>query len=178
MDIYGFYKGQVFDAHKHLGAHRAQEGFTFRIYAPHAKRITLTGTFNEWSDWDMQHSFNEHFWEVTVPNAKPGDRYLYRIWHSDVSYTEHCDPYGYGMDVRPAFCSIVRDLSEYKFCDSSWMRRRSDCKDKPLHIYELHCGSWKQRKKHPEDESGGWLTYPEIAEKLIPYVKEMGYNYI
>ena len=146
MDIYGFYTGQVFDAHKHLGAHRDKEGYTFRVYAPHAERITLVGEFNDWQDWEMYQCWGGHFWEVNVPQAKAGDRYLYKIWHKDGSYTEHCDPYGFGMDLRPAFCSIVRDLSQFQFRDSMWMRRRSDCKDKPLHIYELHCGSWKQKK--------------------------------
>lgn len=178
MDIYGFYTGQIFDAHKHLGVHKAREGYTFRVYAPHTERITVIGEFNDWQDWEMYRSFNEHFWEITIPQAKAEQRYLYRIWHEDGSYTEHCDPYGFGMDLRPAFCSIIRDLSDYTFHDSSWMRHRTDCKDKPLHIYELHLGSWKQKKENPEDESGEWYNYEEIADLLIPYVKEMGYNYI
>ncbi len=179
MDIYGFYKGQMFDAHKYLGVHRERGGgFTFRVYAQHAERITLIGDFNDWQDWELRRSYHEYFWEVHVPQAKPGDRYLYKIWHSDESYTEHCDPYGYGMDVRPAFCSVVRDLSEYRFHDAAWMQQRSDCKDRPLHIYEIHCGSWRQKKAKPEDKSGEWMNYVELAHELIPYVKEMGYNYI
>ena len=101
MDIYGFYTGQVFDAHKHLGAHREGDGYTFRVYAPHTNRITLVGEFNDWQDWEMNHCYNEHFWEVHVPQARAGQRYLYKIWHADGNYTEHCDPYGYGMDLRP-----------------------------------------------------------------------------
>ena len=178
MDIYGFYTGQIFDAHKYLGAHREQEGYSFRVYAPHASRITLVGTFNDWQDWEMNRIMGGHFWEVFVPQAKEGDRYLYKIWHSDGSYTEHCDPYGYGMDLRPAFCSVLRDLSAFQFKDQSWMRRRTDCKDKPLHIYELHCGSWKQKKASPDDEKGDWYNYEELADLLVPYLKEMGYNYV
>ena len=136
------------------------------------------GEFNDWQDWEMYHSYNEHFWEVNVPQAKAGQRYLYRIWHDDGNYTEHCDPYGYGMDVRPAFCSVIRDLSEYQFHDSAWMHQRTDCKDRPLHIYEIHCGSWQQKKKNPDDEQGEWYNYEELANLLIPYVKKMGYNYI
>lgn len=178
MDIYKFYTGDMFDAHKYLGAHRAREGYTFRVYAPHTERITLIGDFNNWQDWELHRSYNEHFWEVNVPQAKAGQRYLYRIWHEDGNYTEHCDPYGFGMDVRPAFCSVIRDLSEYQFQDEAWMAQRSDCKDRPLHIYELHCGSWMQKKADPEAGSGEWFTYTELADKLIPYIKEMGYNYI
>ena len=178
MDIYGFYTGQLFDAHKYLGAHRARQGYTFRVYAPHTERITLVGDFNDWQDWELHRSYNEHFWEVAVPQAVAGQRYLYRIWHPDGNCTEHCDPYGFGMDVRPAFCSVLRDLSEYQFHDSEWMQNRSDCKDRPLHIYELHCGSWRQKKADPADEAGEWLTYTELAAALIPYLKKMGYNYI
>ena len=178
MDIYGFYTGKVFDAHKYLGVHRSNGGYLFRVYAPHAGRVTLVGEFNDWQDWEMYPSLNEHFREVHVPQAREGQRYLYRIWHRDGSYTEHCDPYGFSMDLRPAFCSVIRDLSGYRFHDSAWMHKRSDCKDRPLHIYELHCGSWKQIKDDPDDESGAWPTYTQLAEQLIPYVKKMGYNYI
>ena len=99
MDVYGFYKGEVFDAHKFLGAHREGEGYIFRVYAPHANRITLVGEFNDWQDWEMNHCYNEHFWEVYVPQAKAGQRYLYRVWHQDGNYTEHCDPYGFGITL-------------------------------------------------------------------------------
>ena len=178
MDIYGFYKGQSFDMHHHLGAHKVQEGYVFRVYAPHTERITLVGDFNDWSDWEMYRCFNGHFWEVTVPQAKAGQRYLYRIWNHDGSYTEHCDPCGFGMDLRPAFCSVIRDLGDYEFHDSGWLLHRTDAKDKPVHIYEVHAGSWKQKKQNPEDETGDFYNYEELADLLIPYVKEMGYNYI
>lgn len=172
MDLYNFYTGQMFDAHHYLGVHRAQTGFVFRVFAPHTKRITLVGEFNDWEEQALSHCWGEHFWEITVPNARTGQRYLYRMYNPDGSYTEHCDPYGYGMDVRPAFCSVIRDLTEYTFHDAKWMKHRTDCKDKPLHIYELHCGSWKR------NADGEWLNYEELAELLIPYLKDMGYNCI
>lgn len=178
MDIYGFYTGKIFDAHAYLGVHKEKEGYIFRVYAPHAERVTLVGEFNDWQDWEMYQSYSPHFWEVYVPQAKAGQRYLYNIWHKDGSYTEHCDPYGFGMDKRPEFCSVIRDLGKYHFHDSNWMKQRSDCKDKPLHIYELHLGSWKQKKEHPFAESGEFYNYEELADQLIPYLKEMGYNYV
>ena len=79
MDIYGFYTGKIFDAHHHLGVHKAEQGYIFRIYAPHTNRVTLVGEFNNWQDWEMYPSFNNQFHEVTVPQAKAGQRYLYRI---------------------------------------------------------------------------------------------------
>ena len=87
---------------------------------------------------------------------------------------DHCDPYGYGMELRPNCASIVRDLGSYTFDDQEWMNKRSDCKEKPLNIYELHAGSWRTNQ---EDENG-WYTYTELADILIPYLKEYGYNYI
>lgn len=172
MDLHGFYMGQIFDLHWYLGAHRAQEGYVFRVYAPHASRVTLAGECNDWQEWEMLPCLNGHFREVTVPQAKAGQRYLYRVYLSDGSCTEHCDPCGFGMDLRPAFCSVIRDTGDYIFHDEAWMRTRTDCRDKPLHIYELHCGSWKRH------EDGSWLNYAELAEELIPYIKDMGYNYI
>lgn len=178
MDIYGFYTGKIFDAYESLGVHREGEGYTFRVYAPHAERVTVFGEFNDWQDWELHRTFCNHFWEIHVPQAQNGQRYLYKIWHQDGSYTEHCDPYGFGMDVRPAFCSVIRDLSDYTFQDSVWLKQRTDGKDKPIHIYEMHLGSWKQKKANPDDESGEFYTYEEMADLLIPYLKEMGYNYV
>lgn len=73
--------------------------------------------------------------------------YKYRIYRQDGNCVEHCDPYGFGMELRPAFASIIRDLSHYKFKDSKWMQKRSVCRDKPLNIYELHFGSFKSLLK-------------------------------
>lgn len=87
---------------------------------------------------------------------------------------EHCDPYGFGMELRPNFASIIRDLSHYKFKDSKWMQKRSVCKDKPLNIYELHFGSFKK----PSEKADDWYTYVEMIDILIPYLKENDYNYI
>ena len=95
--------------------------------------------------------------------------YKYRIYRQDGSCVEHCDPYGFGMELRPAFASIIRDLSHYKFKDSKWMQKRSVCKDKPLNIYELHFGSFKKPSKKADD----WYTYVEMIDILIPYLKKM-----
>ena len=88
--------------------------------------------------------------------------------------TEHCDPYGFGMELRPDSASIARDMNRYVFHDMKWMRDRSDCRRGPLNIYEIHAGSWKT---NPENENG-WYKYNELADILIPYLKENGYNYV
>lgn len=174
MNIHEFYMGKVLDAYEYLGCHVTENGAVFRTFAPAATRIAVIGEFNDWYETNMERRENGAFWECYIDGVRPGMMYKYRIYKHDGSYTDHCDPYGFGMELRPNNASIVRDLKAYKFHDESWMKKRTDCKDKPLNIYELHLGSWK---RDPERENG-WYTYPEIGEQLIPYVKEKNYNYI
>lgn len=174
MDFYGFYTGKIFDAYQFLGAHPVSEGFTFRTFAPGAARIALIGEFTSWQEREMHKIYDGNFWECHAKDAEPGMMYKYRIYRQDQSYIDHCDPYGFGMELRPNTASIVRSLTDYPFQDVSWMQKRSDCKDKPLNIYEIHFGSFKK----PSAEADGWYTYPEMAEILIPYLKENGYNYV
>ena len=102
-------------------------------------------------------TYDGNFWECYAKGAKPGMMYKYRIYRQDGNCVEHCDPYGFGMELRPNFASIIRDLSHYKFKDSKWMQKRSVCKDKPLNIYELHFGSFKK----PSEKADDWYTYVE-----------------
>lgn len=172
MDMYGFYSGKVFDAYKYLGAHVKENEVTFRTFAPNAKKIELIGEFNDWNGIEMKRADDDNFFECTIENAKPGMLYKYKIYDKNGRCVDHCDPYGFGMEVRPNTASIIRDLDEYKFNDDEWIKRRDDCKDKPLNIYEVHLGSWRKKS----DDT--WYTYKEVAHLLIPYVKEYGYNYI
>ena len=174
MDFYGFYTGKIFDAYEFLGAHPDKDGTTFRTFAPAASRITVIGEFNDWQEWELNKTYDGNFWECYARGAKPGMMYKYRIYRQDGSCVEHCDPYGFGMELRPNFASIIRDLSHYKFKDSKWMQKRSVCKDKPLNIYELHFGSFKK----PSEKADDWYTYVEMIDILIPYLKENDYNYI
>lgn len=174
MDLYGFYTGKIFDAHKFLGCTLQGDGAVFRTFAPAAERITVIGEFNGWNETEMNRVCDRNFWECKIAGVKPGQMYKYRIYRRDGQWIDHCDPYGYGMELRPNCASIVRDLHAYTFGDSQWMNKRSDCKEKPLNIYEIHAGSWKTNK---EDENG-WYSYTELADILIPYLKEYGYNYI
>ena len=174
MDFFGFYTGKIFDAYRYLGAHVEEQGVTFRTFAPGALRITLIGEFNGWQEWEMNRVHDGNFWECYVQNAHPGMMYKYRIYRQDQSYVDHCDPYGYGMELRPNSASYIRDLSSYAFQDDAWMRNRTDCKEQPLNIYEIHFGSFKK----PSDKADDWYTYTEMADILIPYLKEYGYNYV
>ena len=167
MDFFGFYTGKIFDAYRYLGAHVEEQGVTFRTFAPGASRITLIGEFNGWQEWEMNRVHDGNFWECYVQNAHPGMMYKYRIYRQDQSYVDHCDPYGYGMELRPNSASYIRDLSSYAFQDDAWMRNRTDCKEQPLNIYEIHFGSFKK----PSDKADDWYTYTEMADILIPYLK-------
>ena len=172
MDMYGFYSGKVFDAYKYLGAHVKENEVTFRTFAPNAKKIELIGEFNDWNGIEMKRADDDNFFECTIENAKPGMLYKYKIYDKNGRCVDHCDPYGFGMEVRPNTASIRRDLDEYKFNDDEWRKRRDGCREKPLNIYEVHLGSWRKKS----DDT--WYTYKEVAHLLIPYVKEYGYNYI
>lgn len=172
MDLYGFYTGRVFDAYEYLGAHRAGEGWIFRVFAPNAARVTLLGEFTDWIEYEMNRVNDGNFFEVYVTGGKDGDKYFHRIYSKSGGHTDHCDIYGFGMELRPDHKSVLRDLTAYRFHDDKWLAARSDCRDKPLNIYEMHLGSWQKK------EDGSWYRYDEIADELIKYVREEGYNYI
>ncbi len=174
MDIYGFYTGKIFDAYDFLGCHLDGNRGYFRTYAPNASRVTVIGEFTGWKDYEMNRIHDGKFWELVTDGVEDGMMYKYRIYGRDGSVTEHCDPYGFGMELRPDSASIARDMNRYVFHDTKWMRDRSDCRRGPLNIYEIHAGSWKT---NPENENG-WYKYNELADILIPYLKENGYNYV
>ena len=173
LDFHAFYTGTSLNAYEFLGAHVTKNGTVFRVYAPAASRITVTGEFNNWGETDLNRIHNGQFWECTITSAHPGMMYKYKIYTSH-GCTEHCDPYGYGMEVRPNWASIIRNTRSYKFHDSAWMKKRTNHRTAPLNIYEFHAGSWRTHWS----VSKAWYTYRDLAEHLLPYVKEKGYNYI
>ena len=189
MDIYGFYKGESFEVYEYLGAHITEKGTIFRTYAPNASKVSIIGDHTKWEEIPMEAVLDGNFYQILCPEALEGMRYKYRIYDRNGSFIDHCDPYGFGMEVRPGTCSVVRSIDGYRFGDSSWLGKRSDRRDKALNIYELHLGSWRRKdaphKEYSETMTGdeiikneGWYSYSEIADQLISYVREFGYNYI
>lgn len=180
MDFYGFYTGKIFDAYKYLGAHISRgkngkvEEVIFRTFAPSASRISVIGEFNGWTETPMEKVHDGNFWELISKEAKPGMMYKYRIYDRAGNCIDHCDPYGYGMELRPNTASIIRDMDAYKFHDGKWMKKRSDYSKLPLNVYELHFGSFRK----PSEEPDAWYDYEEMADILLPYLKENGYNYL
>ena len=174
MDFYGFYTGKIFDAYQFLGAHLTDHGADFRTFAPGASKIALIGEFNNWQETQMNKIHDGHFWECHIENASAGMMYKYHIYGRDGRCIDHCDPYGFGMELRPNSASLIRNMDTYKFEDKKWMQSRNDCKNKPLNIYEIHMGSFRKPSEKPDD----WYSYEEMADILIPYLKENGYNYL
>ena len=173
MNVCDFYNGNSFDIYEYLGAHSTAEGTIFRTYAPNALKVSLVGDFSDWQEIPMNPVNDGRFYEIFVSEAKSEMRYKFRIYGKNGKYIDHCDPCGFGFELRPDTCSVIRNM-EYNFSDSEWLEKRTDCHDKSLNIYEIHLGSWKK----PENSNCEWYNYAEIADNLISHVKENGYNYI
>lgn len=172
MNLQDFNAGNCFDAYKWLGAHFDGRGTMFRVYAPNAEGVSVIGDFNGWNDWHMNRAGDGKLWELYIDKAKPGQMYKYKVYHGGKA-VEHCDPVGFGMELRPKFASIIRK-PDYDFADREWLASRPTWHGDALNIYEVHLGSWR---KDPDSENG-WYSYEKIAPKLVKYCKEHGYNCI
>ncbi len=172
MNLHDFYTGKIFDAYEFFGAHKIKDSIVFRTFAPSASKIAVIGEFNNWKE-ELMNQDGDIF-ELVSKTAVVGDMYKYVIYSQDGNRCEHCDPYGFGMELRPNFASIIRDLDEYKFTDKKWLDKRDKNFNKPMSIYEVHLGSWKT---NPNDENG-WFTYDVIADKLIAYAKENHFTHL
>lgn len=174
MNFFDFYTGQVFNAYEFLGAHQSKQGVVFRVYAPSAKKICLIGEFNEWQEHEMTKVCDGNFYECCVDNARAGMMYKYRVYGQDDSCVDHCDPFGFSMELRPRNASIITCMNDYIFHDDHWINQKHCMKNQPLNIYEIHFGSFKKPSQSYDD----WYSYEDMIDILIPYLKEMGYNYL
>ena len=172
MDFNNFYNGQEFETYKYLGAFVHMDGVTFRTYAPAASHVAVIGEFNDWQETPMNRCGNGQFFEATISNAKAGQMYKYRIYNNG-SFVDHCDPYMYTSEVRPNNASIIFDMNQYTFHDDAWMNQRFS-EDMPINVYEMHFGSWKK----PGEKADDWYTYREMADLILPYLKENHYNFL
>lgn len=170
-----FHSGHAFDAYQFFGAHITPDGVTFRTWAPNAKAAEILGEFTNWQTQPMQHDataagvFTYH-----ATNATKGQMYKYKIQGENGVWVEHCDPYGFMMERRPGSASIIWPLDGYQFSDAAWLAQGGQRYDAPMNIYEVHLPSWQMDETRPD----GWLTYEELADQLIPYLQENGYNFI
>lgn len=171
MDLHNFYIGKAFDAYNYFGANIEGEKVIFRVYAPNAKKVSVIGEWNQWIPEDMAREGTSGIYTLSSEHAKKGMLYKYKIVGQDGSVIDHSDPYGFEMELRPNSASVITDNSDYHFHDSKWMEQREKNYNKPLNIYELHAGSWRQK-------DGEWYSYDELEDILIPYIKENGYTHI
>lgn len=174
MDYYHFYTGKEFEVYQYLGAHIYDNSVTFRTFAPSAQKISVIGEFHNWHETPMTKVYDGNFWECTIDYVKAGMKYKYRIYKKDGTFMDHADPYAFYSEVRPNVASIVYDLSQYGFQDEEWLRERKKCIDGAINIYELHFGSWRRKNKENTES----YSYAELADILIPYLKENAYNFV
>lgn len=176
LPVYLFHEGKNYEAYRFFGVHKIKKGtYAFRVWAPHAVGVAVAGDFNDWSETaNPMTPIAPEIWEAVVDGVSKYDCYKYAIQTADGRLLIKADPYAVHQETRPGTASKVYDLPSYKWTDSDWFARQKETSvlDKPVNIYEIHFGSWKQH------EDGTFLTYREMADTLVPYVKDMGYTHI
>ena len=182
IDEYLFAQGNHREIYKKLGAHITEingvKGVAFAVWAPNAKRVSVIGSFNNWDGRVnvMRKHISCGIWDIFIPNLREGEYYKYEIKTQQDYILTKTDPCGTYAEVRPSNASIVFDINHYQWNDADWMEYRKDTNtyDKPMSIYEVHLGSW--RRKGPNGSE--FLTYREIADRLVSYVTNMGFTHV
>jgi 1,4-alpha-glucan branching enzyme len=159
-----------------LGVVDGIEGCHFAVWAPNVKRVSVVGDFNGWHG--LRHPMRSRgasgVWELFIPGLQARDNYKYEIRTSTDEILHKSDPYGRLMGMRPETTSLIPPREAYHWKDDQWLqhRRQWHWLHEPMSIYEVHAGSWRRH------DDGGFLSYTELAEQLVPYVKELGYTHI
>lgn len=178
--LYLFGEGTNHQAYEMLGAHPhckdGVAGYRFAVWAPNAASVSVTGAFNDWDTVlnPMEQIGSTGVWYAFVPGVAEGCMYKYAITDRAGNLHYKADPYAFYAELRPGTASVTADLSKYKWHDKKWQKKKEKQApyDRPMLIYEVHPGSWKRGK------DGAFLTYRQLAEQLVPYVKDMGYTHI
>jgi len=159
-------------------------GASFAVWAPSAKRVSVVGSFNQWDGriHQMRMLGSSGVWELFIPGVAPGDLYKYEIkTPSDELYIK-ADPYAFHAEKPPRTASRIYDMDDYEWNDLDWLERRyrESVFDKPVNIYEVHLGSWQQEPDPDPDSETGFrgLSYRQLAERLVPYARDMGYTHL
>ena len=174
-----FYSGRDCRAFDYMGAHPfvqdGEQGYLFRVYAPEAEKVSVMGEFNDWNrDADYMARDEQGIWEKFIPNIPEYAAYKYSVWAKSGDVFDKSDPYGFHFETRPGNATKAYDLDGYEWGDASWLdwRKKHLPYSNPVNIYECHLGSWKMH------EDGNFYSYRQLADELVPYVKEMGYTHI
>jgi len=182
-DLHLFGEGTHYRAFEKLGAHRISVGDTvgvhFAVWAPNADRVSVIGDFNGWDGrvHPMRRLAPAGVWELFVPDLGDGEKYKFEIRTRSGALLKKSDPFGFAFETPPQTASVVRDISRYQWTDGEWIAargREGAWLHRPMTIYEVHLGSWA---RVPED-GNRFLTYRELAHRLVPYVKELGFTHI
>ena len=181
-DLYLSGEGTHYQKYEKLGAHVREvagvRGVHFGVWAPNALRVSVVGDFNLWDGriHPMRLRGETGIWELFIPGLDEGTLYKFEIKSRAGFWGLKSDPYGFAAEKRPNNASVVVDIDKHQWNDTAWLTARAsrDWLHSPMSIYEVHMGSWRRRR----DEGNRWLTYRELADELIPYVKGMGYTHI
>ena len=177
--LYDFLNGQCIEAHSYFGAHFSEKNgqtvVTFRLYAPLADDVSVIG---EWNGWDVTKDKMKKIddcgvWEIAIPNLQNYQCYKFHFKNANGKYVDKIDPYAFYSELRPGTCSRLFDIRNFAWHDDPWLKQRDRNFDRPMSIYEMHLGSWKGR-----GDDGHILSYEEIADYLIPYIKDNGFTHV
>ncbi|SDG48085.1 1,4-alpha-glucan branching protein GlgB [Pelagibacterium luteolum] len=181
MDDYYIGEGSHLRLFDKMGAHfmtfEGVEGTHFAVWAPNAQRVSVIGSFNEWDGrrHPMRRRSETGIWEIFLPYVKPGAQYKYEIIGKAGNLLPlKADPYAQQAEMRPKTASIVADPTPFDWTDQAYMeaRKSRDYRREPMSVYEVHLGSWRRRP------DGGFLSYDQLAEQLVPYAADMGFTHI
>lgn len=174
--LYIFHQGKNYKAYEFFGCHRIKgDTFAFRVWAPHAKQVSVSGDFNGWdNEANVMAEISDGIYEAKIDNVKIYDCYKYAIETKNGDIIMKADPYACHAETRPGTASKVYELGKYRWSDEKWKQAsgNGNILEKPVNIYEIHFGSWKRH------DDGEFLSYRQMAEELVPYVKDMGYTHI
>ncbi len=177
--LYLFHQGNNMKAYEYMGAHKVEgedDLFSFRVWAPHAKSVSVIGDFNAWNeaDGEMTKINDAGMWECYLTGVKLYDNYKFLVTAADGKKTAKADPYAFHSETRPQTASKYYELAGYKWKDSKYLKsvKEKNIYESPMNIYEVHAGSWKVH------EDGNPYSYIDLANELVPYVKDMGYTHI
>lgn len=177
LDTWLLTEGKHLYSYEHLGAHASRldgvDGFTFSLWAPNAQRVSIVGDFNFWDGRrnPMRLRKESGVWELFLPGINIGQRYKYEIIDCYGHTQLKADPYAFAAEIRPNTASITAHLPPE--APSSEQRQKANAFSAPISIYEVHLGSWRRHS-----DNNFWLSYQQLAEQLIPYVKLMGFTHI
>ena len=175
--VNGLIGGSSAPVYSFMGAHPVQQdsksGWLFRVWAPHAKSVSVVGSFNSWSS--SAHVMVRRpggLWELFLPGLQTFDSYQFSILTRSGRRISKADPFAFHTALRPRTSSKLFDYAGYPWADQPWMtyRAKRPIARRPLNIYELHLGSWRRNRE------GNFLSYREVAQWLVPYAKEMGFT--